>query len=327
MYIRTVFRATLVLAVVLTLIGPPLASGQANARAYRIAVLHPGFFRMIPAVEGLQAGLKAAGFEEGRDVVFDIHFTRGKPEALASEAAALLAAKPDLIFTFGEETTAAAKNATLTVPIVFVDIGDPVAAGLVASISRPGANVTGVSGLLTELVPKRLEVLKSLLPKTRRVWVVSHADDLSSLAAARKAVEVGSRFKLEVVSRAVRTQDELVTQLRGLQPGDTLLPPATLTLNIPGIVLDLQLMNRVPAVFPNLFWVQAGGLASYGAEPEHEGRQAARMVEKILKGVSPRDVPVEGANKIELGINLKTARSLGITVPNDLLLRAEHVVE
>jgi putative ABC transport system substrate-binding protein len=321
-------RAAIVILGVLTLVAaPPTASAQSGKKVYRVGVLHPAFFRIVPPVEGLMAGLEAAGMEEGRDVVYDIHFTRGKSEALTTEAAALLRGAPDVILTFGEEATLAAKKATTSIPIVFTDVGDPVATGIVAAVSRPGGNVTGVSGMLTELVPKRLEILKLLVPTARRVWMVYHREDLSSLAAARRAAEVAPRFKLELVDRAVRTQDELVAQLRGLKPGDALFTPQALTLNIPGIVLDLQLVNRVPAVFANPFWVEAGGLVSYGADVKAQGVQAARQVEKILKGAKPADLPVEGANKVELSINLKAARSLGITVPNDLLLRAERVID
>jgi putative ABC transport system substrate-binding protein len=324
-----IFRSALVVtSIVLTLVATPSApSAQTGQRPFRIGVLHPGFFRMVPPLEGLMGGLKAAGLEDGRNVVYDIRFTRGKSEAVPAEAAAVLGQQPDVIFTFGEETTLAAMKTTATIPIVFTDVGDPVAAGIVASVSRPGGNVTGVSGMLTDLVPKRLEILRSLVPAARRVWMVYHGGDLSSLAAARRAAQVAPRFKLDLVDRAVRTQDELVAQLRGLKPGDALFTPQALTLNIPGIVLDLQLVNRVPAVFTNPFWVEAGGLVSYGADVKAQGEQAARLVEKILKGARPRDLPVEAANKIELSINLKAARSLGLTVPNDLLLRAERVVE
>ncbi len=184
-----------------------------------------------------------------------------------------------------------------------------------------------MSSLATELVPKRLETLKALLPALRRVWAVYHADERSSRPAARKAQGVASALRLEVVARAVRTPEELAAQLKGLRAGDGLLVPPTATMNIQGLMLDVQLMNRVPAVFDNAFWVQAGGLVSYGAEASAQGVQAARLVVKILRGERPPDLPVEGANKIELGINLKTAKSLGITIPREIIFRADRIIE
>jgi putative ABC transport system substrate-binding protein len=278
-------------------------------------------------VAGLKAGLKALGLEDGRDVTFDIRFTRGKLKEAPSAAASLVKSGPELLVAQTEHAVRALKAATLKIPIAFVEVGDPVAADLVASVPRPGGNVTGVSSLATELTPKRLEILKATFPGVRRVWAVYHADDLSSRAAARKAQEVAAVLKLDVVAQAVRTSEELVSQLKTLRSGDGLLSPPGLSLNIPGVILDLELMSKWPALFYNTFWVQAGGLVSYGSDPHAEGVQAARLVARILRGERPQDLPVEGANKIELAINLKTARSLGITIPRDILVRADRVIE
>jgi len=294
---------------------------------YRIGILHEAYFPSIPQVEGLKAGLKVLGLEEGRDVTFDIRFTRGKPEAAPVAAAALIKAGVDIIFTADEEATRATKAATQTIPIVFSGVGDPVAAGIVSSVAHPGGNITGVSNLATELVPKQLEVLKAIVPSLRRVWAVHHADDRSSIAAARKAQEVAALLKLEVVAQPVRTTEELVGSLQALRPGDGLLCPPAVTLNIPGLILDLARGSRVPAVFYNVFWVQAGGMVSYGVDYYVTGVQAARLVAKILRGARPQDLPVEGANKIELAINLKTAKALGVTIPREILARADQVIE
>jgi putative ABC transport system substrate-binding protein len=228
---------------------------------------------------------------------------------------------PDLLVAREDHSARALKAAASKIPVVFVEVGDPLAAGLVASVPRPGGNVTGVSGLATELTAKRLEILKATFPGVRRVWAVYGADDLSSGAAARKAQEVAAVLKLDVVAQAVRTREELVSHLKTLRSGDALLAPPGLTLNIPGVILDLALMSRWPALFSSTFWVQAGALVSYGSDPHAEGVQAARLVARILRGERPQDLPVEGANKIELAINPKTARSLGITFPRDILVR------
>jgi len=320
--------AGLVVTLALGVLSALLSSeAQQVGRPYRIGVVHEGYFPNIPQVEGLKAGLKAMGLEEGRDVTFDIRVTRGKPEVAPAGAAALVKAGVDLIFTADEEATRAGKAATQTIPVVFTGVGDPVAAGIVASVPHPGGNVTGVSNLAIELVPKQLEILKAIFPSLRRVWAVYHADDRSSLAAARKALEVAPLLKLELVARPVRTPEELVRELKALRPGDGLLCPPAVTLNIPGVMLDLERGSRVPAVFYTAFWVQAGAMVSYGVNYHASGVQAARLVAKILRGARPQDLPVEGANKIELAVNLKTARSLGITIPREILARADRVIE
>ena len=306
---------------------PIVTDAQQTGRPYRIGVLHEGYFPSTPQVEGLKVGLKALGLEEGRDLMFDIRFTRGKPEAASVAAAALVKAGVDLIFTADEEATRAGKAATQTIPVVFTGVGDPVAAGIVASVAHPGGNVTGVSNLATELVPKQLEILKAIFPTLRRVWAVYHANDRSSLAAARKAQEVAPLLKLELVARPVRTPEELVGELKALRPGDGLLCPPAVTLNIPGLILDLERGSRVPAVFYNAFWVQAGATVSYGVNYHASGVQSARLVAKILRGARPQDLPVEGNDKIELAINLKTAKALGVTIPREILVRADQVIE
>lgn len=315
-------------AVTLAILASPLAAdAQRASRAYRIGVLHAGFFEDIPSVAGLKAGLKALGIEEGRDVTFDIRFTRGRLEEVPILAASLVGTRPDLLVAMQEFSARALKLATSKIPVVFVEVGDPLAADLVASIPRPGGNVSGVYSLVTDLTPKRLEILKATFPGVRRVWAVYHTDDLSSRAAARKAQEVSAVLKLDLVAQAVRTSEELVSQLKMLRAGDGLLSPPGLTLNIPGVILDLMLMAKWPALFYNSFWVQAGALVSYGSDPHAEGVQAARLVARILRGERPQDLPVEGANKIELAINLKTARTLGVTIPRDILVRADRVIE
>lgn len=321
-------RAELALLFALPVLWAPLECAAQRARPpYRIGILHESFVPSIPQVEGLKAGLKAIGLEEGRDVIFDIRFTSGVPEARPAAAAALVKARVDLIFTAFEEAAHAAKDATQTIPIVFVTVGDPVAAGLVVAIAQPGGNLTGISSLDTELVPKRLEILKAVFPALRRVWAVYHAGDRSSSAAGRKVQEVATRLNLEPVVHPVRTTEELVGYLRTVRAGDGLLCPSALSMDIPGLILDLALAGRVPAVFGNSFWVQAGAVVSYGSDLHADGVQAARLVARILRGARARDLPVEGSNSIHLALNLKTAKSLGITIPAELVVRANQVIE
>jgi putative ABC transport system substrate-binding protein len=299
------------------------AGAQAPRRSYRIGVLNEAWAANHPTVEGLKAGLRELGLEEGRDVAFDIRFTEGNPQATPVAAAALVKTGVDLIFTSNEAATQAAKAATQSLPIVFTLVGDPVAAGIVTKLAQPGGNLTGISSLTTELVPKRLEALKTLIPTIRRVWAVYYADDPSSLAAVRKAEGAASRLGLTVVRRSVRSAEELERVFPDIRPGDALFPPDIATMDIPAVMLEVSLSSRVPAVFPASLWVGHGGLVSYGSDYHAQGVQAARLVAKILRGTRPQDLPVEGADKIDLAVNLKTAALLGVTVPRKVLLRAD----
>jgi putative ABC transport system substrate-binding protein len=325
--VRRFSRGTGLALVLGVLVAPAPSDAQQAGRPFRVGILHEAFVPSIPQVEGLKAGLKAMGLEEGRDLTFEIRFSRGKPEALPTAAAALANASLDVIFTSDEEATRVMTTATQAVPIVFVRVGDPVAAGIVAAIARPGGNVTGVSSLSTDLAPKRLELLKAIFPTVRRVWAVYHADDRSSFAAARRAQAVAPLLQLDLIVQAVRTPEELVGHLKGIRPGDGLLVPPSVAMSIPTVLLDLERLSRVPAVHFAAFWVETGGLVSYGSDLYGDGFQAARLVAKILRGSRPQDLPVEGPSKVELAINLKTARSLGVAVPPEVLARADRVIE
>src|SRR5262249_36981985 len=299
------------------------AGAQAPRRPYRIGVLNEAWAANHPTVEGLKAGLRELGLEEGRDVTFDIRFTEGNPQATPVAAAALVKGGVDLIFTSNEAATQAAKAATQTVPIVFTLVGDPVAAGIVTKLARPGGNLTGISSLTTELVPKRLEALKTLMPSTRRVWAIYYAGDPSSMAAVRKAEDAATTLGVVLAPRPVHSSEELERALHDMRPGDRVVRPDIRTMDIPAGILEVSLSSRVPAVFPASLWVGHGGLLSYGSDYQAQGIQAARLVAKILRGTRPQDLPVEGADKIDLAVNLKTAALLGATVPRKMLLRAD----
>jgi len=206
---------------------------------------------------------------------------------------------------------------------VFTLVGDPVAAGIVKRLAYPEANLTGISSLTTELVPKRLEALKTLVPRLRRVWAIYHGADLPSSAAIVKALEVMPRLGLELTPRTVLSPAQLERVLKELRPGDALLAPDITTMDIPAVILEASLASRIPAVFSAELWVIHGGLVSYGADYRAQGVQAARLVAKILRGTRPQDLPVEGADKIALAVNLKTAALLDLAVPRKILLRAD----
>jgi len=289
----------------------------------RIGILNAAWAASHPTVEGLKAGLKELGFEDGRDVTFDIRFTQGKLNTIPAAAEALVKAGVDLIFTSQEAATHAAKDATESVPIVFTLVGDPVGAGIVDKLAQPGGNVTGVSSLQTELVAKRLEILKQLAPAVRRVWLIYYGVDLGTTPMITRALEAGQRLTLEVSPKGVIDAGELKHVLGEIRRGDAVLAPEGSNPDLTVTIIERALALRVPAVFGTALWIGYGGLISYGPDYYGQGVQAAALVAKILRGARPQDLPVEGAEKIDLAVNLKTAELLGLSVPRRILLRAD----
>lgn len=310
------------------LAAPLVAEAQPAGKVYRIGSLHRAFAPNVPWVEGLKVGLAELGLKEGREVLFDHRFTEGDLRALPGAARELVHAGVDLIFTAHEPGAEAARTATGTLPIVFIDIDDPVEIGLVRSIARPGGNITGVSSLYFELTSKRMEVLKELAPAVRRVWIIYDIADATARAVVGKAGEAAPRLGVEVVTRPVGTPQELARVLAALGPGDgVMIHSGPTLLDISAQILKASRSARVPVIFPAAFWLQWGALVSYGPDYHAMGHQAARLVAKILRGAKPAELPVEGANKIELVINLAAARAIGLTIPPSLLQRADQVIE
>jgi putative ABC transport system substrate-binding protein len=310
-------------AVMLLCLPLSLLEAQQARRPYRIGVINAAWAASHPTVEGLKAGLKDLGFEDGRDVTFDIRFTEGKLNTMPVAAEALVKAGVDLIFTSQEAATHAAKEATESVPIVFTLVGDPVGAGIVGTLAQPGGNVTGVSSLQTELVAKRLEVLKALTPAVRRVWLIYYQVDLGTTPMIGKALEAAQRMKLDLSPKGVLDASDFKRVLGEVRRGDAVLAPEGSNPELTIAIIERSLAVRVPAVFGTALWIGYGGLISYGPDYYAQGVQAAGLVAKILRGARPQDLPVEGAEKIDLAVNLKTADLLGLTVPRKILLRAD----
>src|SRR5262245_29863920 len=311
--------------VALTGLFPLSVYAQSAPTPRRVGVLNDARAANHPAVDGLKAGLSEAGVQDGRDVVFDVKLTDGSPEQMRAAAEALVKSGVDVIFTSGEAATLTAKSATQTIPIVFTLVGDPIAAGVVKSLAQPTGNLTGVSSLTTELVPKRLEALKALAPTVRRVWAISHSAGPLSGAPLDRALAASARFGVELAPRTIRTPGELEQMLEGLSPGDGLLVPDAAVMDLSARLLEVSLARRIPAAFTSDLWVNHGGLVSYGADYRAQGLQAARLVQKILRGAHPRDLPVEGAERIILAVNLKTVAAFGLTAPRQILFRADVI--
>ncbi len=319
-----------VMAVALALLAAPLAAeAQPAAKVYRIGYVRA---ETPPAgdIEAFRQGLREHGYLEGKNVVIEYRWADGNEEKLRSLVAELIRLKVDLIVTSAPAATRAAREATTTIPIVMVLVADPVAFGFVASLARPGGNVTGFAFLLPEVSGKRLQLLKETIPGLSRVAVLWNAAnpykafDLKEVQAGADALTVAihtfpvrepndfdDTFKAAVKSR-----------VGGLI---TLEDPFTIAHRTR--IVDLALMHRLPAVYAVRPFVDAGGLMSYGPDRADQNRRAATFVDKIRKGAKPADLPVERPTKFELVINLKTATSLGITIPQSMLLRADEVIQ
>lgn len=300
-----------------------VAHAEDARKPFRIGILIEAWSAEHPTVEGLKAGLKDLGLEEGRDVAFDIRFTQGRRDAMPAAAQALVFGGVDLIVADQQAAAVAASRATRDIPIVFTSVGDAVAAGIVADKANPGGNVTGISSLAPELAAKRLQVLKSLAPAVRRVFVIHDRSDPAGASIARNVLDIGPRLGVEVLVRAVDDADELLQVFAEVRPGDALFASDDSRLRISVTTLEQSLALRVPAIFATALWVGHGGLVSYGPDAYAEGVQAAALVARIRGGTKPGDLPVEGADRIDLAMNLKTADLLGLGVPRNLLLRAD----
>jgi len=327
-------RRKLIVALGAGALTAPLSSfAQQAAKVARIGYLSPNLAASPHLRDAFLQGLRDLGYVEGRNVVIEYRDAEGKRERLDALAAELVALKVDVILAEGGTLgPRVAMQATRTIPIVFAGAGDPVGSGLVTSLARPGGNVTGLSSLNAELVGKRLELLKQAVPGVDRVAVLREPVALGERAA--KEMLTGA----DVAARALGVQpqfieargpDEFVrafSDMTSARAGALTVLPSAMFLREHRRLVDLAAQNRLPAVYTSREFVDAGGLMCYGANQPDLFRRAATYVDKILKGTKPADLPIEQPTKFELVINLKTAKTLGITTQL-LLVRADKVIE
>jgi putative ABC transport system substrate-binding protein len=282
-----------------------------------------------PQVVGLRDGLLARGYRENEQFVIGVRFTQGDIAALPAAARELVQYGVDLLFVSDAPAAKAAQMATTRIPIVFAGSGDFLGMGLVQSFARPGGNITGVTNLDIDLGPKRLQVFQEIIPTLKRVLFPYDLADASSAAAAKVYHDAARRLGIELVEKAMQTQEEAQATLAQVQKGevDGLLQPPGISLNIPGFIMDTTSQRAVPSMFDAAFWVEHGALASYGPDFYDSGRQAARLVDKILKGAKPAEIPVEVNSKIEFVINLKVAKALGLTIAPVVLYQANRLIQ
>jgi len=328
--LRLAFTITLLFG---GLFNPVAAEAQQAAKVPRIGFLG---FNLAPnphLFEAFRQGLRDLGYVDGHTVVIEWRDAEGKPERLPALATELVALKVDVIVAPSTPAALAAKQATRTLPIVFIAGADPVTDGLVISLARPGGNVTGLSNLAPELVGKRLELLTQAIPGVSRIAVLwqpggqGERTDKNMLKGADVAARVlGVRLQVLEV-RGLADVDRALSDMTRARAGALTVLGSPMFFNERGRLVDLVAKNRLPAVYGPREFVDAGGLMAYGPNFPDMYRRAATYVDKILKGAKPGDLPVEQPTKFELVINMKTAKALGLTIPPSLLGRADELIQ
>jgi putative ABC transport system substrate-binding protein len=319
--------------VFLTLLGAGAVAGpraaEAQSTVYRLGVVHPGG-SYVGVIEGMREGLKQLGLEEPKNLVWYVRTTRVDPKPVEEAVQSLVREKVGVIYTVGTTITRGAKPAARGVPIVFCVGTDPVSFKLVESFANPGGRLTGVHYLTTDLTAKRFEVLTKILPKLRRVLIIYNPDNPTPQESVRLARQTVKQLRLELVERHVRSREELQESLRALKPGEVDAFFYISDSNIGShsqLIIDAAKAIRLPTMFHERTTVAQGALASYGVNYYEIGRLSAKHVQRILTGADPKDLPVENIDRLEFVLNLRTARELGLAVPQTVVLQADHVIQ
>ena len=310
---------------------PPSSAAQTSDKTTRIGFLAAsGPEREKPLLAAFQRALRELGYREGANVVIEERYADGRFERLPALAAELLKRRADILVVAGAPAAQAAKKVTATVPIVMTNAADPVGTGLVASLARPGGNVTGLSDFNEGVVVKRLELVKEVIPSASRVAVLYNPANPTNPRQLKLIQDAAPTLGITVVPLEARTADDVDRAFGSMRKER---PDALLTIGDPALgslrrkILDLAAKHRLAATFTGKEGIDQGGLMSYGPRFEDLYRRAATYVDKILKGVNPADLPVEQPSTFEMVLNLKTARALGLTVPPSVVLRADRVIE
>ncbi|HEX9455742.1 MAG TPA: ABC transporter substrate-binding protein [Candidatus Binatia bacterium] len=281
-------------------------------------------------VDAFRQGLRELGYVEGKNIVIEFRFAEGKLDRVPALAAELVRLKVDVIVTAGPTDTRAAKEATNTIPIVMTQDSDPVGSGFVASLARPGGNITGLSTLSPELSGKQLELLKETVPKLSLIAVLETSTEPGNAQALREVELAAEAFKVKLQYLDVRAATDIDAAFRAASKGRA---EALLVLGSPILnaqrrqIIDLAVKSRLPTIYGKPEYVEDGGLIYYGTNYNDLFRRAATYVDKILKGAKPADLPVEQPTKFELVINLKSAKQIGLTIPQSVLYRADKVIK
>jgi putative ABC transport system substrate-binding protein len=281
-------------------------------------------------IEAFRDGLRELGYVEGKNIVIDLHSAEGRADRLPSIAAELVRTKVDVIVTGGPAGTRIAKQATSTIPIVMTFDNDPVGSGFAASLARPGGNITGLSIMAPEITGKRLEFLKEIVPKLSRLAIVASSSEPGYAQTIKETESVAGALKVQLEYLDVMASQDIENAIAEARKGRA---DALMVLSSPILIAgrkqltDLAIKSRLPAIYYRREFVETGGLMSYGVNFSELSRRAAYYVDKILKGAKPGDLPVEQPTKFELVINLKAAKQIGLTIPPNMLARADKVIK
>lgn len=324
-------RRIQILAGIFALALSPCASAQRSAKLTRIGMLMPvSATDAAPNLDAFRRGLRELGHVEGQGFAIEARYSEGKDELLRGLADELVKRKVDIVVTWGTPAARAARRATKTIPIVTAAVVDPVGTGLVASLSRPGANLTGVTSGGAELSRKSLQLLKELAPRAQHVAILWNPASPPQLVMFRETQVAADALKLRLQSVRASDPSEFENAFGSIHNAR---PDALLVLQDPMLqahrseIIDFVSKIRLPTMYERSPWVEAGGLMSYGVSFPDNFRRAAVFVDKILKGANPADLPVEDPTKFELAVNLRSAKSLGLAVPQSILMRADKIIQ
>lgn len=314
----------------LLLASPGVAYAQAAGKVPRVGYLFYGSSGRSREIDAFRQGLRELGYTEGQSIAVEYRFASGQVARYPRLAAELVHMKVDVIVAPGTPQALAAKQATSSIPIVFVLVADAVGAGLMTNFARPGGNITGLTSSSAELGGKRLELLKDMVPKASRVAVLYNPSDQSNVLILKQLQESVPSLGLLLQPLEVREAREFDRAFVAMtrQRADAMFgTPGALTFAHRQVLVDLAATHRIPAMWGHRSFVDAGGLMSYAVNLYDQNRQAAAFVDKILKGAKPGDLPVEQPTKFELVINLRRAKALGLIIPPSLLVQADQVLE
>jgi len=311
-----------------------LVGGAVSAqppKTARVAILASSTeANFAPSVKVFREALEAAGWIEGRNLTLDVRYPGGRYARLPEMAAELVKLKVDVIASMGTPATLAAKQATTTIPIVMESLSDVISTGVVTNLARPGGNITGVAGFAPELSGKRLELIRELFPRADRVAVLTNRANQATTAILRATESAAQQIRMTLHVADVGQPSALGAAFETMrrEHADALLLLADPLLFAERLqILQLAARHRLPAIYETRLFPEAGGLLSYGPRPQERFERMAVYVDRILRGARPEDLPIEQPSKFELVINLKTAKTLGLTIPPSLLQRADQVIE
>jgi len=303
---------------------------QQHGRVCRVGVLDTSSSMSAVQLEAFRKGLRELGYVEGENLVIEDRTADGRPERLAELATELVRAKVDVIVPRGTPAALAAKNATAVIPIVAIEVGAPVETGLVKSLSHPGGNVTGLSSVSADLYAKRIEFIKETVPGVKRICGLVNLSNPADAAFWKQTERLGQSLGVQVQLLEVRKSLDLAPAFDAASRqgvGALVVIGVSLLQQYRELIVELAAKHRLPTIYPSRAFVDAGGLMSYAIDYDQLYYRAASLLDKIFKGAKPGDQPVEQPTKFELVINLKTAKALGLTIPQSVLARADEVIQ